>query len=565
MRNAVMASIQKSPEIRYDPDIAQRLWARDATLWSDEEDCINAIQRRLGWLDSPRWLRNHLDDLYQRASRIHVGGWNRIVLIGMGGSSLAPAVLSRMANTRLIGSRYPRLEVLDTTHLGAVRNILAKGSLTETLFVVSSKSGNTLEVKALWSYIDDLLRQELRDETQRKNFIAITDEGTQLEALAREKEFLDCFVNPADVGGRFSALTYYGMVPAALLGFDLHQIAKSAQREAEACQTEINEYNEALDFGWKIGTHAFNGRNKLTLILSPEIEPIGIWIEQLLAESTGKDGRGIVPIINEPTLPLSNYGQDRLFVAVSLKNDPALMADCHKLELAGFPVFRSGIRSLNDIGSELFRWEFATAIAGVALEINPFDEPDVQRTKDVTNFFLGGTKTLESSGFELCIKESGVAMIADPHYFRKASGIAMGITHFFGSVSDGDYIVILSWLEESEEIQQLLEDICGQIRQSLRVPVTINFGPRYLHSTGQLHKGDSNQGIFLQIIGEVQNDSAVSSHVYALSELHRAQANADLTVLSDLGRRVVRISLGTNPIQGLINFLAAFNRVLSSP
>ena len=554
-----MASNQKSREIRYDPKIAQRLWARDATLWSDEEHCISSIQRRLGWLDSPRWLRNQLDDLYRRVSRIHLGGWKRIVLIGMGGSSLAPAVLSRMANTSLISSSYPRLEVLDTTHPGAIRNMQGKGNLAETLFVVSSKSGSTLEVKALWSYIDDQLRQELCDEAHRKNFVAITDEGTPLEILAREKEFLDCFISPADVGGRFSALTYYGMVPAALLGFDLDQISKSAEREAEACQTEINEYNEVLDFGWQIGSHAVDGRNKLTLMLSREIEPIGVWIEQLLAESTGKSGRGIVPIVKEQILPPGSYGKDRIFVAIVLNDDPALMADCRQLELAGVPVFRSQIRNPNDLGSQFFRWEFATAVAGIVLDINPFDEPDVQHTKDATNLFLEGKKTLNSCGLEPCIKENELVFTGDPCHFKGVSNIPAGVTHFFGKVSDGDYVAILSWLEETEEVCALLDQICGQIRQSLRVPAIVNFGPRYLHSTGQLHKGDSNGGIFLQIIGDIETNFPVPNHDYTFSDLYRAQADADFIVLSGLGRRVVRINVGNNTSKGLTKLLAIFN------
>ena len=558
-----MMPIQKPAKFYYDSSVAQRLWARDATLWSNDQRHIDTIQRRLGWLDSPQWLRQKLDDLYQRIYRIQVHDWKQIVLIGMGGSSLAPAIFSRMATASPIGISYRKLKVLDSTHPDVIRNILAKGDITETLFVVSSKSGVTLEVMTLCSYVHDLLRQKIIKTKQTGNFVAITDEGTPLEGFARENEFLDCFINPADVGGRFSALTYYGMVPAALLGFDLHQISKSAEREAAECRTKPNEYNKAFDFGWHIASHAVHGRNKLTLMLSPEIEPIGAWIEQLLAESTGKDGRGILPIVNEAVFHPGRYGTDRIFVAISLNNDSNLTEECRKLELAGFPVFSSGMRDLNDVGGQFFRWEFVTAIVGAVLSINPFDEPDVQRTKNATNFFLEGKKSLKNSGLKPCIRESGLTLIADPYKFKGLSDIGAGITRLFGAVGEVDYVAILSWLEEDEEARELLENISSQIQKSLGLPATVNFGPRYLHSTGQFHKGGLDSGVFIQIVAEVQTDLSIPDREYGFRVLHQAQADADLAVLSDLGRRVVRIDLGVNSMRGLADLTMLFDRVLS--
>ena len=294
--------------------IVERLWAKDPSLWSVDEDKRDLIQKRLGWLAAPTWLGDHIDELRERVSKIRTLNWQRVVLLGMGGSSLAPRVLAQIAAT---GPTGPRFEVLDSTHPDTVRQVMAHEDLSNTLFLVSSKSGTTLEVMALWSYFDGLLRTDAAAANgSSRNFVAITDAGTPLEALARERGFLDCFVNPPDVGGRFSALPHFGMVPAALLGFDLNQLLESVERQALSCQARTTETNNALLFGWSMGAYAAQGRNKLTLLLSPEIEPLGVWIEQLLAESTGKDGRGIIPIVNEPLQPLELYGKDRVFVAI---------------------------------------------------------------------------------------------------------------------------------------------------------------------------------------------------------------------------------------------------------
>ena len=405
--------------------VVERLWAKDATLWSVEEDKRDSIEKRLGWLAAPAWLGDHIDELRERVSKIRALNWQRVVLLGMGGSSLAPAVLAQIAAT---GSTGPRFEVLDSTHPDTVRRVTTYEDRANTLFLVSSKSGTTLEVMALWSYFDGLLRIDAAAPNEpSRNFVAITDAGTPLEALAREHGFLDCFVNPPDVGGRFSALTYFGMVPAALLGFDLNQLLESVERQALSCQARATETNNALLFGWSMGAYAAQGRNKLTLLLSPEIEPLGVWIEQLLAESTGKDGRGIIPIVNEPLQPLELYGKDRVFVAILAKKDDALMARCGELESAGFPVLRSMTGDTKEIGGEFFRWEFATAVAGVALGINPFDEPDVQRSKDTTALFLAGKKAPGQTALTRCVFERvDCHSLVSQDSFRVLQGLPRG-------------------------------------------------------------------------------------------------------------------------------------------
>lgn len=542
--------------------MVERLWAKDPTLWSVDEDKRDSIQKRLGWLAAPAWLGDHIGELRERVSKIQALNWQRVVLLGMGGSSLAPAVLAQIAAT---GSTGPRFEILDSTHPDTVRRATAHEDLANTLFLVSSKSGTTLEVMALWSYFDGLLRTDAAAANgPSRNFVAITDAGTPLEALARDSGFLDCFVNPLDVGGRFSALTYFGMVPAALLGFDLNQLLESAERQALSCQARATEKNNALLFGWRIGAYAAQGRNKLTLLLSPEIEPLGVWIEQLLAESTGKDGRGIIPIVNEPLQHLELYGKDRVFVAIVAKEDDALMARCGELESAGFPVLRSMTGDTKEIGGEFFRWEFATAVAGVALGINPFDEPDVQRSKDTAALFLEGKNVPGQTALTPCIREGGLSLVGEPMQFQGLAGVAEGLRHLFKTIRQGDYVAILAWLDENEAVRSLLEGCRAHIGGALGVPVTLGFGPRYLHSTGQLHKGGSSAGVFLQFTAGGRADVAIPGHDYSFAELHSAQSDADLAVLSDLGRRAARVNLGEDPAQGLIEFVSILEGALAT-
>jgi glucose-6-phosphate isomerase len=565
MWNLLMGSNEQHAIPYYDANIVERIWTKDATLWSTEQSRVDIIRGRLGWLESPHWLRNHVDDLRQRVNRIQDLKWKRVVLIGMGGSSLAPAVLARISANRSMASKYPRFEILDSTHPDMVRKMTEKENLDDTLFLVSSKSGTTLEVTALLSYVASLLSRNVTPGGNGQHFVAITDSGTPLEVLAKEKGFLDCFVNPPDVGGRFSALTYYGMVPAEMLGFDLDQILASAERQALVCQTRNPRKNKVFNFGWNIGSQAINGRNKLTLILSSEIEPIGVWIEQLLAESTGKDGRSIFPIIDEPIFRPDYYAKDRVFSAILSPSDRVLETHCRKLELAEFPVFSSILESedAHEIGGEFFRWEFATAVAGVVLGIDPFDQPDVQRSKDATVMFLGGERILEKDVLTPCICDGGLTLIGNPAQFKSMTYMPEGLSQLFRTHSHGDYVSILSWLEESETIRELLDTIRVYIRTSLRLPVTLEFGPRYLHSTGQLHKGDSNAGIFIQVVAEAKDNLSIPDYKYSFIDLHRAQADADLTVLSDLGRRVARINLGHDVTKGLMDLAGAFSCALS--
>jgi len=552
---------RENPEavLRDDDRIIERLWAADTSLWTADHTARELIRNRLGWLTAPDWLRAHLPELRDRMDEILALDWKRVVLLGMGGSSLAPKMLSQIFRASAPGLE---LEVLDSTHPEIVRRVAEAIDPTKTLFIVSSKSGTTIEVMALLAYFDGLLRA-VKAKDRWQNFIAITDSGTPLERLAKEQNFRDCFVSPSDVGGRFSAFTYFGMVPAALLGLDLERLLDSAEQQVAACRTIEPENNSALLFGLRLAAHAMRGRNKLTLLLSSSIEPLGIWIEQLLAESTGKEGRGIVPVVNEPLLLPQQYGNDRIFAAVITKEDDALVAHCQELEAAGQPVFCSMTGLYDDIGGEIFRWEFVTAVVGAALRINPFDEPDVGLSKSTTSSLLAGDDIAGQEMLVPCIQEGTLSLVGDPLKFQGLASISLGLRYLLANVTVGDYVAILAWLSESEQLQEKLLQVVTLMRKNLTVPVTLGFGPRYLHSTGQLHKGGPNTGIFLQITSDVSVDLMIPNHDHTFGDLQRTQADSDLVVLGNLGRRAVRIDLGPDPIVGLSAFLQALKDALT--
>ncbi len=530
-------------------DILKRLWAKDPTLWSVHKDQLRSIEDRLGWLTAPEWFRNHVCELQERVKKIREANWQRVVLLGMGGSSLAAEVLVRAFASQVTCCSFV---VLDSAHPTIVRRLTEMGNLENTLFLVSSKSGLTLEVTTLWSHFDSLLRDKrLLGDKAGHNFVAITDAGTPLEALAEEKKFRDCFINPPDVGGRFSALTYFGMVPAALLGLDLYQFVEGVDRQVAACKNLIAEKNNFFQLGWSMGAQALLGRNKLTLWLCPEIAALGSWIEQLLAESTGKDGLGIVPIVNEPLQMPEHYSSDRFFV-VCAGDDSGLLAHYRGLEAAGLPRYSYWTGGLSEIGGEMFGWELAPSVAGIVLGVNPFDEPDVQRSKDATGLFLTDRTRSGSAGFNLLIEDNVMEVVTGLHGdIESSSDISKGFAKLFGVVSEGDYVVILAWLDENEGTRVRLEALRMSICEALGVPVTVNFGPRYLHSTGQLHKGGPNTAVILQFLDSPVTDIAIPGHGYSFADLTKAQANADLTVLFDLGRRVARLNLGEDPCRGL--------------
>ena len=479
-------SVQKRLAEMEKAEVPRRIWALDHTVWKPDP---TEIADRLGWLSLPEKMHDQVDQLQNFAESC--AGYDRIVLLGMGGSSLAPEVFSKTFGGK-------SLTALDTTHPEAVLGVEKSGDLGSTLFIVASKSGGTVETLSHFAYFFD----KVRDGSQ---FVAITDPGTPLEALARAKGFRRVFLNPADIGGRYSALSYFGLVPAALIGMDLDALLDSAEEMACACADCVPvAENPGLWLGALIGEAAIAGRDKLTLLLPEEISAFGAWLEQLIAESTGKEGSGIVPVAGEPEGAPDVYGDDRLFVSLGV-------------ETALEPSVVIPFDGAEKLGAEFFRWEFATAVAGHVLGIHPFDQPNVQEAKDATRRLLDEE-----------------ALPPEPYDDLGA---------LLEKVRPGDYLAIQAYLPRTQENETKLQAARVRLRDRLRVATTVGFGPRFLHSTGQLHKVGPATGVFIQVVDEPSVDLPIPGKPYTFRRLLDAQSAGDLQALRARGRRVARVRL----------------------
>ncbi|MBI4629681.1 MAG: ribose 5-phosphate isomerase B [Candidatus Rokubacteria bacterium] len=520
-----------------DADAGRRLWARDASLWSADAEVQAAIRTRLGWLDAPAVMRERLAELERFAAAARADGVTDVVLLGMGGSSLAPEVL---AVTFGAARGCPSLTVLDTTDPGAIRGALDRLPLERTLVLVASKSGTTTEVDALYR----LFRSELsgRSGTPGARFVAITDPGTPLERLAAADGFRHAFLNDPAIGGRFSALSFFGLVPGALLGLDLAALLDDAASMATRCQalTPLAD-NPGVRLGAILGGFAAAGRDKVTLLLSPPLSAFGAWLEQLLTESTGKQGRGLVVVHGEPPGEPAAYGDDRVFVALALEGDGDLEKAAATLEGAGHPVIRLGLGSRLDLGGEFFRWEFATAVAGVVLGVNPFDEPNVAQAKGAT------ATALEA------FRESG----------RLPEAPASGVEEVARALADaapGDYVALLAYLTPAPAVTAALQRLRTLLRDRTRLATTVGYGPRYLHSTGQLHKGGPATPILLLFTAREAEDLAIPGEAYGFATLERAQALGDLATLRAARRRAFWLPLVGPPAEALERFTGELMR-----
>ena len=493
-----------------------RLWRREHSLWKPSP---REISNRLGWLDLPRTMSRQVNDLKNFAEEARPRGFRNVVLLGMGGSSLCGEVLRQtFANSR----SAPHLHVLDSTVPAWVRRTASSVDPEHTLFIVASKSGGTIEVLSLYHYFRHLV-EAVKGDDAGENFVAITDAGSGLEKLAKTSGFLRVFLNPADVGGRYSALSLFGLVPAALMGLEIRELLSRAREKARACGVETPvEENPGAWLGMVMGCMARTGRDKLTLVTSPSIRSFGLWAEQLLAESTGKEGHGIVPIADEPFGPPDVYGDDRLFVYLRLKDDDNEITDrhVHVLHESGLPVIKADLRDAYDIGGEFFRWEFAAAMAGACLQINPFDEPNVQESKQITSDVLA---------------EYAAQNALPP---MKNEGDFAGL---IAKAKKGDYIAFMAFTEDTPELTRAMADLRGALLNKRKLPSTFGYGPRFLHSTGQLHKGGANNGLYVQITAESAKDEAIPGQAYSFGTLASAQALGDFDALKKHGRRVIRL------------------------
>jgi glucose-6-phosphate isomerase len=525
----------------------ERLWRKDPSLWKTDPASQKSIVGALGWLRVVEQMRGQLDDLAEFVREVRQAGFRHVLHLGMGGSSLAPLVFARSFAP---ADGHLRLSVLDTTDPASVAAVEQGLPLADTLFILASKSGTTAEVHALGEYFYAKLR-EASGQRAGENFVAITDPGTPLVGLARQRGFRRIFPGVADIGGRYSALSYFGLVPIALLGVDTGELLTRALRMAQACGPGVPAAdNPGVVLGAAIGESARQGRDKLTLLVPESIATLGMWLEQLLAESTGKEGKGILPVAGEPLAAADAYGNDRLFVELRLRQSPdrELEAATAGLRKAGHPVITIPLDDRLDLGQEFFRWEVATATAGAILGINPFDQPNVQESKQNTERVL---KTFAQQGR---LPEETPILVEEPlrlYAPQAAPTLAQSLAQFLAAARPGDYVALMAYFIEDAQTQPMLESIRQMIQARTRAATTLGYGPRFLHSTGQFHKGGPNTGLFLQLTAGDEVDLPIPGEPYSFGTLKHAQAIGDLEALRQHGRRVVRIDLGADLGAGL--------------
>ena len=508
--------------------VVSRIWAKESALWKREPEHTKIIDNSLGWLTVAQMVSGVTKDLIQIADDLR-HDFDHVVVLGMGGSSLCSEVVRRLFGKR---EGYPELLVLDSTVPEAVMMLEAKLDLARTLFIVASKSGTTTEPVMFHRYFYGRAGSG-------NQFIAITDPDTQLVQDATRDRFRNIFLNPADIGGRYSALSFFGVLPMAIAGVDVAQLVDRAVHAMHVSALPQVKKNPAALLGAVIGGYALQGRDKLTLITPRPLDSLGLWVEQLIAESTGKEGKGIVPIAGEPALAPNEYGNDRLFVSVRLRGSDET-ARLRELTAAGHPVVDIVLEDPLDLGEIFFLFEFATAVAGYLLGVNPFDQPNVQESKDNTKallaeFTAGGT-----------MHGSGAAGGKRVHV-----GDAEGIAEILSSVKQGDYVALTQYFGETYTREQKLAAIRETIARELHVATTSGYGPRFLHSTGQLHKGGGDNGVFLQLTGGPRMDVDIPNEKFGFGALARAQAIGDFQSLASRGRRAVSVDLGEDVDAGL--------------
>jgi len=539
------------------------LWEKDATLWTNRDEA-----KWLGWLHSTTAQLATMPSLLRFADARAAEGIRDVAVLGMGGSSLCPFVL---ASTFGAVKGRPRLHVLDSTDPAQIRTFEKGLDILHTLFIVSSKSGSTLEPNIMRDHFLSVSRAAIGPDAANRHFVAVTDPGSQLEKQAVADKFCAIFDGDPAVGGRYSALSAFGMVPAALAGVDVTQLLQRAERMMLACDDDDVGQNPGVRLGLIMGEAALQGRDKLTIFASPGIAQFGVWLEQLIAESTGKQGKGIIPVAGEPVYRPDEYGDDRLFVHLRLEGeDDPQDAAIAQLIAADHPVGRINLPDKLSLGAEFFRWEFATAVAGSVLRINPFDQPDVEAAKIEARKL---TDQVEREGHlppeEPFHAERGITLFADA---RNTKEITASVTQrtlpaflraHFGRLKPRDYAAILAYIEMNSAHESALNTIRHRISEQSRVACTVGFGPRYLHSTGQIHKGGPGTGVFLQVTCDAVQDLPVPGRSYSFGTVEAAQARGDFAVLAERGRRALRVHLGGDVEAGLRTLDAAIQQALS--
>jgi len=562
---SLAASVKTAISNWQSSDKMKRLWARDAALWtgSDEADW-------LGWLDIVEEQSAHLAELRGLAKEVWSAGFKDALLLGMGGSSLCPEVL-RMTFGKISG--YPDLHVLDSTDPAQVKAFENKIDIARTLFIVSSKSGSTLEPNIFKQYFFELTKKAVGADKAGSHFMAITDPGSKMQKVAEADRFRHVFFGRPSIGGRYSALSNFGMVPAAVIGIDTKKFLDRAQEMVEACGPSATvEQNPGAVLGIILGTAATAGHDKVTIVTSPDISDLGAWLEQLLAESTGKVGKGIIPVDREALAAPEVYGNDRVFAYIHTEHatDAGSEAKLAAIEKAGHPVVRISMADIYDLGAEFFRWEIATAVAGSIIGIDAFNQPDVEAskivTKDLTSQYeksgsLPAEKpVVEDNGIKLFTDEKNAADLA-----RAAGGeksLAAYLKAHLGRIGAGDYFALLGYIQMNAGHEKTLQAIRHAVRDRKHVATCLGFGPRFLHSTGQAYKGGPNSGVFLQVTCDDAVELPVPEQKYTFGVVKAAQARGDFEVLAQRGRRALRVHLGSNVDSGLRMLAAAVQKAI---
>jgi transaldolase/glucose-6-phosphate isomerase len=560
--SAVLSDWAKNDKVR-------RLWGKDATLWTGADE-----GQWLGWLGIVEEQLGEAPTFSKLAEEVRGEGFTHALLLGMGGSSLCVEVM-KLTFGRLAG--FPEILVLDSTDPAQVHRIEQQLDIRKTLFIVSSKSGTTLEPNIFQQYFYGRAREALGAKAAAQHFIAITDPGSQLEKVAKAEGFRHIAHGVPSIGGRYSALSNFGMIPAAVQGLDVTSLLKRTAEMVRACGPPASaEQNPGVRLGAILGAAALRGRDKVTFIVSPAISDLGAWLEQLLAESTGKQGKGLIPVDREkPASPIA-YGSDRLFVYVRLHSawDGAQDEAAEALELAGNPVVLIEVADIQDLGQEFFRWEMATAVAGSILGINAFNQPDVEASKNETRkltseYEKAGSLPAERPIYDGSKEEGGVLLYADEKNATELARAVGGkatlrnyLRAHLSRLGKGDYFALLAYLEMNGAHEEQLQGMRHAVRDAKHVATCLGFGPRFLHSTGQAYKGGPNSGVFLQITCDDAADLSIPGQKFTFGVVKAAQARGDFAVLAERGRRALRVHLGADVDAGLMKLAVAVREAL---
>ena len=534
-------------------DKVRRLWERDASLWTNGDE-----GKWLGWLSIVDEQQRSIRRFPNFSLEVKDAGFSHILLLGMGGSSLCPEVMSRSFG-KIEG--FPALHVLDSTDPAQIKTLENKIDPANTLFIVSSKSGSTLEPNIFKQYFFDRVRQVVGDDEVGNRFIAITDPGSKLRQEAEADRFRKIFLGVPSIGGRYSALSDFGLAPAAAMGVDVAKFLDRTHEMVKVCGADVSARNNpGVILGALLGVAHNQGRDKITIIASPGIHDLGAWLEQLLAESTGKSGKGLVPVDREPTASPETYGDDRVFVYLRLDADADAEPDVamETIKDAGQPIVRIAVDDVYNLGQEFFRWEIATAVAGSIIGINPFDQPDVEASKLATRKLTGEYEENGSLPAETPIFEGdGIKLFADErnatalNEAASESSLHGYLEAHLDRLAEGDYFALLAYVEMNDNHETSLQSMRRAVRDRRRVATCLGFGPRFLHSTGQAYKGGPNTGVFLQITCEDAFDVPVPGQKYTFGVVKAAQARGDFEVLAARGRRALRVHLGADVKSGL--------------